>query len=110
MISQGCVTGCVFHGDDCWGRLTVHHIVSQQRIKRAHKTQQDALRHDDWVPLLFGLTDALNDERNLVVLCWFHHGQVEAKRLYVTVPDSAREFAAEYGLLAELESDERRAA
>lgn len=98
---------CVFSGDDCRGRLQWHHVIPRQRIRRAWKSACAAQGRGG--PKAWILGDAIHDARNRVWLCVYHHGEVEAKRLYVTAPESAREFAAEYGFLAELEADELRA-
>lgn len=97
---------CLFEGDDCSRRVQLHHVVPRQRIRRAWNAAKAA--HYRGGPKPFLLTKALEDERNLVGLCVWHHGQVEAHKLYVTAPESAREFASEYGLLGELEADEGR--
>lgn len=98
---------CVFHGPDCRGRLQWHHVVPRQRIRRAWKSEQAAHRRGE-NPYPWPLYRALNDDRNRVWLCVFHHGQVEMRKLYVDPPESAREFAREYGLEWSLEADARR--
>ena len=99
--------GCVFlsHGD-CDGSLTDHHIVSRQRLRREWRAAK--AEHRRGGPKPWSITKAIADPRDKVRICWGHHQAVEAKRLYVTPPDSAREFAREYGLEWSLEADEVR--
>jgi hypothetical protein len=94
------------HGD-CRGRTQLHHIVPRQRIRRQHAGIVAEYRRTGQ-PQPWGLMKALGDDRNLVELCVYHHGEVEQRRLYVTPPESAREFAREYGLEWSLEADEVR--
>lgn len=103
------MNACVFHGEDCRGRLQWHHVVPRQRIKRTHREVVARYRRSGGEKP-WGLVRAIADERNRVWLCVFHHGQVEAKRLYVDPPESVREFAREYGLEWSLEADQRKAA
>ena len=100
------MTECVFHGVDCRGRLQWHHVVPQQRIKRLHKSVVAAYRRGG--PKPWACSRAITDERNRVWLCVYHHGEVEAKRLYVDPPGSVLEFAREYGLEWSLEGDESK--
>ena len=99
---------CAFHGEDCRGRLQWHHIIPRQRIRRAWQTEKAAARRGGFKP--WSVTKAIADERNRVWLCVYHHGEVEAKRLYVAPDDAVREFAYGYGLEWSLEADERKAA
>lgn len=100
-------TGCYFAGQDCRGRIQLHHVVSRQRIRRRWNGLH--AEHRRGGPEPWGLMGALGDERNLVPVCVFHHGQVEQKLLYITVlPDPVREFAREYGFEADLEVDESK--
>lgn len=94
---------CVFHGADCAGRIQLHHCVPRQRLRREWKAAKAAHRRGG--PKPWSITRAIADERNLVPVCHFHHGQVEAHKLYVTFPESVLEFAREYGLEGSLEAD-----
>jgi hypothetical protein len=54
------------------------------------------------------LRELLGDERNRVWLCTAHHEKVSNGRLYLEPPESALEFAEEYGFTAELDADRMR--
>ena len=99
---------CALHGPDCRGRLQWHHVIPKQRIRRAWKSARAHYNRTGTKP--WSVTKAIADERNRVWLCVYHHGQVEAKRLYVEPPESAVEFAREYGLEWSLDVDRERAA
>jgi hypothetical protein len=102
---------CFFHGPDCRGRLQWHHVLPRQRLRRAHREVVATYRRSGG-DKPWALSLAITDERNRVWVCVYHHGEVEAKRLYVPVPDSVRDFAEDFGLdreLAALEADRARA-
>lgn len=120
---------CVFGSlGDCAGRLQWHHVVPQQRLKRRfpHGAYRAKLAGEftQWLPIprtglprdiapvemeQTSLRLILRDQRNRANVCAFHHGQVEARRIYVDPSDPVREFAREYGLEAELDQDAVRA-
>ncbi len=86
LVTDDDTSGCALAYDGgCWGGVQAHHHVPQQRIKRAGLPAKD-------------LECALNDPRNGVPLCHFHHGQVEAARLESPRPLDLDEFLAEFGL------------
>jgi hypothetical protein len=84
----------------CYGRPTVHHIVSQARLKREHASLSAAYRRGEG-PRPWSLTKALKDERNLREVCWGCHQCVEAGSIPVEVsdlPEGFWEFVSEYRL------------
>jgi hypothetical protein len=82
------LSGCALaYLGGCWGRLEAHHHVPKQRIKRALAKAPKKV-----------LLAALNDPRNGVCGCTFHHGQVEAKKLEFPAPPYLDEFLEEFGL------------
>lgn len=83
-----------------------HHWVPKRRIKSRHATLSSNHRHGG--PKPWSLSEALADPRNLSPLCFYCHGQFEQKILRLDPPESAYEFAKEYGLEWSLEKDEVR--
>lgn len=72
---------------DCYGGITLHHIVAQQRLRRELEGNQ--------------LADALCDPRNLVGVCFGCHQLVEGCSIRVEVadlPEGFTDFIAQYGL------------
>lgn len=84
---------CAAMGARCDGRIQLHHLVPQQRIKREHKAAVAAYRRGG--PKPWALGRMLADERNLVPLCKRHHELVEQHLLEIDVPAEAWLFAAE---------------
>jgi hypothetical protein len=111
------VNGCQLQDGSCGGRLEWHHVIKQQRLKRefrfgawripSDETWRPYDRRDNQVPfkLRKTLDQILGDERNRVWLCSAHHERVTNGRLEAPLPDSVYEFAAEFGLTAQLEND-----
>jgi hypothetical protein len=84
----------------CYGRLTVHHILSKQRLRREHASLSAAYRRGEG-PRPWSLTKALKDERNLREVCWGCHQCVEAGSIPVELsdlPEGFFEFVSEYRL------------
>lgn len=84
-------------------KAQAHHVVPQQRIKRAHKTALAAERRGG--PKAWSLTAALRDGRNLVGLCKRHHEKVTNGLVHLDPPAEAFMFAEEIGLQGSLEAD-----
>jgi len=98
--------GCFAKGRQrkCDGRLTIHHIVSQQRIRRRHASLLAAYRRGEG-PRPWALQAALKDARNFAVACWGCHQCVEAGSIVVELldlPNGFHSFVVEYGLGADL--------
>jgi hypothetical protein len=88
----------------CYGRPTVHHIVSQARLKREHASLSAAYRRGEG-PRPWSLTKALKDEANLLSVCWGCHQCVEAGSIPVEpsdLPEGFWEFVSEYDLDGQL--------
>lgn len=82
------LSGCALaYLGGCWGRLEAHHHIPKQRIKRALANAPKKV-----------ILAALNDPRNGVAGCTFHHGQVEAKKLEFPSPPYLDEFLEEFAL------------
>jgi hypothetical protein len=84
----------------CYGRPTVHHVISQSRLKREHASLSAAYRRGEG-PRPWSLTKALKDERNLLSCCWGCHQCVEARPILVELsdlPEGFFEFVSEYRL------------
>jgi hypothetical protein len=84
----------------CYGRLTVHHIIAQARLRREHASLSAAYRRGEG-PRPWSLTKALKDERNLREVCWGCHQCVEAGSIPVELsdlPEGFFEFVSEYRL------------
>lgn len=84
----------------CYGRMTVHHIVPQSKIKKEHRSLLQAFRRAQG-PRPWSLVKALRDERNLLPACWGCHQCVESDPTKVNLfdlPPGFFEFVSEYGL------------
>jgi hypothetical protein len=115
---------CVLADGECAGRLEWHHAIKQQRLKRKFPLGAYFGKGLGWQPVTrFGLLqdwyvgypikpldEILGDTRNRVWLCSHHHEKVTNGRLKVELPESVWEFAAEFGLTAQLENDLARQA
>jgi hypothetical protein len=89
---------------ECYGRLTVHHVIAQQRIKRVHRSLVQAFRRGQG-PRPWSLAKALQDKSNLVVCCFGCHQCVEAGSIRVEPSDLPHGFWAfvyAHGLAGEL--------
>lgn len=92
---------CLPENRDPNGWTEIHHVISQQRLKRyAKENSLPAVR----------LVELLTDPRNSIVLCKEHHAlhTLRAKRLPLSsIPAEAWEFAKELGLKEELIAEYR---
>lgn len=97
---------CIFrHKGGCSSpRAQAHHLLPQQRIKRAHKSAVAEHRRSGGAKP-WSLSLALADDRNLVGLCKRHHELVTAGLLRVEPPAEAFMFAEEIGLPGSLDGD-----
>lgn len=123
---------CLFAGvpalpRPCGGRITRHHFLAQQRIKREFPYgawkgwllpggRLVPRRRDEPCPPasivgaveLVTVAALLADVRNIGLICWDHHQLVENRRIYLAVPPAALEYAGELGLEWMLEQDQER--
>lgn len=91
-------------GGPCGGRLQAHHCVERQRIRNKRSDALIRLANGEEIShahrRLVGteLAELIADDRNGVPVCEIHHSRAWA----IPVPDSAYEFAEDYGLLSSL--------
>jgi hypothetical protein len=92
---------------DYWptGRPDEHHVIPQATIKGQYSywngLTPSRRKNKRLVAALPPLDEALEDFRNIVPICRYHHGEVTNARLYVPAsawPDGIRDFAEETGL------------
>lgn len=98
------------------GRMDLHHVVPQQRIKREYP-RGGWVSNDVLLPVLKGAPSSpldvtvealLADERNLIPLARWHHFMFENKRVRIireALPDAVEEFARFTGLQWSLDRD-----
>lgn len=103
--------GCLFDGapgPPCFAPLQPHHLVPQQRIKRRWRTLNAAYRRGSGVKP-WSLKRCLEDQRNIVRVCWGHHQRVEARlSAHVTrdqLPAGFYDFVREYELHADVPAE-----
>ena len=92
---------CVMDGEGpCVGRLQAHHCIERQRIRNKRTdalirlANGEEISHTHRRLVDTELADLIADDRNGIPVCEIHH----ARPWDLPVPDSAYEFADEYGL------------
>lgn len=110
--------GCYFAGhlpeiecDPTW--IMRCHVIAQKVIKREHQLANPRSPRFDFEPSVLTGSDLralLDDPRNWRPGCWAHHQHVDGPWGSYPVPESAREFASEYGLERFLPSPQPREA
>lgn len=115
------MTCALAHLGGCSGRLDRHHVVEQQWLKKRFPggAVWDRAR-DRLVPLfrehhvpagaVVPTSDLLDDPRNHVPLCRFHHEQVTNHRVLLEPSEAVWRFAHMVGLSSRLLKQAERAA
>lgn len=101
-----------FAPDPCRGRTDPCHILPQRTITRLWKNANPRLPTAWFYPSALTGTDLdalLADRRNIVPGCRHHHSNADNFMFFYDIPESAREFAAQYDLSHHLPAREMAA-